>query len=98
HIENPHWIYPGDQVRMRRGGGAGLAGGGGDEPGGGGSRFTDQRGGVPSNTVFLRTQGFMGDPKRDVWGELVGAREDQMLLSEGNHVYITMRPGADVRL
>jgi hypothetical protein len=31
-----------------------------------------------------------------VWGELVGAREDQMLLADGNNVYLTMREGVSV--
>jgi len=45
----------------------------------------------------LRTQGFVGDVKRDVWGELVGAREDQMLLSDGNNVYLAFREGVEPR-
>jgi hypothetical protein len=94
HIDNPHWIYPGDQVRMRRPGLGDRAGLTDDEGGG----FTNRRSIVPENTVFLRSQGFIGDPKRDIWGELVGAREDQMLLSDGNHIYMIMRPGVDVRL
>ena len=36
--------------------------------------------------------------KRDVWGELVGAVEEQMLLSDGNHVYLMMRPGVDLKI
>ena len=94
-IVNPHWIYPGDQVRLRDPNdplaqrrqalagatGAGLLGKGQASP----------------TTVFLRDHGFLGDPKRDVWGELVGAVEDQMLLSDGNHVYLMMRPGAEVK-
>jgi hypothetical protein len=96
HIDNPHWIYPGDQVRMRKigvgGSGGGLAGSSPREAG-----LINRRPLVPGNTVFLRTQGFIGDPKRDVWGELVGAREDQMLLSDGNNVYMTMREGVDVQ-
>jgi hypothetical protein len=97
HINNPHWIYPGDQVRMRKSGlggeRAGLGGGGTPREAG----LINRRPLVPGNTVFLRTQGFIGDPKRDVWGELVGAREDQMLLSDGNNVYVTIREGVDVQ-
>jgi hypothetical protein len=46
----------------------------------------------------LRDQGFLGDAKRDVWGELVGAVEEQMLLADGNHVYLILRPGVELKL
>jgi hypothetical protein len=40
--------------------------------------------------VFLRDQGFLGDPDKDVWGEIAGAVEEQMLLAEGNSVYLLL--------
>jgi hypothetical protein len=96
-ITNPHWIYPGDQVRMRRPGGP-RYGDSAELSGTGTGGFTDRRSLVPENTIFLRQQGYIDDPKRDVWGELIGAREDQMMLSEGNHVYLQVRPGKSLRI
>ncbi len=106
-IQNPHWIYPGDQVRLRMDAtseaprdsiviGASPGAGSGARPRAGG--FLNRRPLVSSDTVFLRDVGYIDDPNKDVWGELVGAEEEQMLLTQGNNVYMIMRPGADLRL
>ena len=91
---------------MASDGSAGPAGSGGDGGngraalvggGGGGGGQGGRRPAMLPSTVLLRNQGFIEDAKRDNWGELVGSREDQMLLSEGNTVYLQLREGASVR-
>lgn len=108
-IRNPNWIYPGDQVRMRSlgdpwGPGAGVLPGdrgiigrsmtGGPDPG----RSWGQGQRVPKDTVFLRNEAYIEDPQKNVVGEVVGAKEEQTLLGQGNHVYLDIKPGSKLQV
>jgi hypothetical protein len=91
-VENPHWIYPGDRLRMREG----------DDTKAArtleGSGVVLRKAVVPAGTVFLRDKGYVDDERRDVWGSLVGSADDQMLLSEGNEAYLEIKGDRDIRI
>ncbi|MDB4936773.1 MAG: hypothetical protein JWP87_3745, partial [Labilithrix sp.] len=74
-IQNPHWIFPGDQVRLR--GGEAVAAQQPQQTGG--SPIIDRRRQVPPDTIFLRTEGFIDDDT-NTWGEISGSPEEKMIL------------------
>jgi len=105
-IQNPHWIYPNETVRLKAGAPLGPAVvGGGPQNAPNVSTPTEGEGiqmsmarTVPPDTVFLRDEGFVNDDASLNWGSIVGAPEDKMFLSDTDQLYIRVGDDHDVKL
>lgn len=91
-ITNPHWIFPGDQVRLltpdeaRVVPAAPNARQSGTITGARTGIVTTPR--VPRGTVFVREDAWVSNTESSSAGSIVGAPEDVVMLSEGDQVYV----------
>jgi LysM domain len=90
-IQNPHWIYPGDQVRLGASGPRVLRGAGSALTLGSGMS-TSSAPSLAEKTVFLAEKGYIDDPARGIAGEVVGAVQPVQLMSQGDAIYVSLRP------
>lgn len=101
-IRNPNWIYPGDEIRLKNEA----------QPGPTGmvtpartvplpyqqQTLVDRRRQVPGGTIFLRDQGWIHDNADEVWGDVTGAAEDKMFLTDFDQIYLHIDKGHEVHL
>jgi len=92
-IQNPHWIFPGDQVRLRGAGDTTATA----QPSTGGSQLIDRRRQVPPETIFLRNEGFIDDDTNN-WGEVSGSPEEKMILTDNDEIYLRIAGSHDLKV
>ncbi len=81
-ITNPHWIFPGDHVRLLREGNRPRT----VVPAPGGLRTLTRS--VTPDTVFNMNQGYLDPQEAENSGTLVGSPDDHLLLTAGNEAYV----------
>jgi hypothetical protein len=94
-ITNPHWIYPGDVVRLHPGGEGPAAE---SEPTQGKVEPSPRMlGGAPASvakkTVDLRQVAFVSDEELKVAGTIVGSSDEKIMLAQGDEVYLDYPDG-----
>jgi hypothetical protein len=92
-LQNPHWIYPGDQIRLRAGGPTAAS----STTTGHDNMFERHRTVAP-DTVFLRDEGYVEDDGKENWGQITGAPEERIFLADNDEVYMHLVKDHDVKI
>jgi hypothetical protein len=93
-ITNPHWIFPGDVIRV----GSAVAGGSAPAPSGPRPLITSNRqGSLESNALVLREVGFVEANDLAVSAVISGSREEKIMLSTGDQTYLKFAQDRPVR-
>jgi LysM repeat protein len=87
-ITNPHWIYPGDVVRILPPGGGPAPAAVHPTPGPAAPVFTRAR---PSNGIFLRQTGFIEPGELARAGKIVGSKEEKLMLGTLDEAYVQFK-------
>jgi LysM domain len=93
-LQNPHWIYPGDQIRLQVGAGAATV----SNLGGAHDNLFEHHRTVLPETIFLRDEGYVEDEAKENWGELTGAPEERIFLTDGDEVYMHIAKDRDLKI
>jgi hypothetical protein len=86
-ITNPHWIFPGDVVRMHEAGAAPVAAAAAtpNKP----LITSTRQGSLTSNALVLREIGFVEAQDLAISAVISGSREEKIMLSSGDQAYLS---------
>lgn len=94
-ITNPHFIYPGDRIRLRRGERARRAPSARAHAA---IRISVGGGGGRAHRIALRLRGFVAEEDLPKEASITGSREEKILLSTYDHVYIRYPEGKPLKV
>ena len=97
-VTNPHWIFPGDVIRLGSSEGeAPLAGGDKAPKNSDGSYPSDRLAALSSNAVVLREIGFIELKDLAQAATVSGSREEKAILSSGDQAYLRFPKDRPIR-
>lgn|GEM_PF-1490151 len=90
-VTNPHWIFPGDVLRLKSTDGdpnAALARGDDGPSGGSGLLASSSNTASSESSILVREIGFLDTGDLKAAGRLSGSREEKIMLSTGDQAYV----------